>query len=132
MLSALNKSLILVLAMLQLFAPLVHAHTGNNGFNQGIHIPGLESFHQNHDALVSQNVNLDKDSDGLLVMVDMGIKNPLAMIVEGADNSFTVLPPDQLRINPLPKSDSNFSPQTKALASRRLSPSQSPRAPPAQ
>lgn len=132
MVLVLRKSFIIVLAMLQLFAPLVHAHTGDKNFNQGFHIPGLESYRTNQDAPVIQNVNVAWDSEGLLIVVDAGIKNPQDIFVERADHSFALLPSHQLQRAVLPESDSNFSPQRQSFSFRRHPSTQSPRAPPAQ
>jgi len=126
MLSAFRKSLIIVLAMLQLFAPLLHAHTGINDFTQGgLHIPGLESYPSNQDAPVW-------DSEGLLVVVDAGIKNPHDISVVSTGISFALLPSDQLRVTALPENDNNFSPQLRSFTFQRLLSTLSPRAPPAQ
>lgn len=132
MVLVLRKSLIIVLAMLQLFAPLVHAHTGDKNFNQGFHIPGLESYRTNQDAPVVQNVNVAWDSEGLLVVVDAGIKNPQDLFVESTGNFFALLPSHQLQIATLRESDSNFSPQRQSFSFRRHLSTKSPRAPPAQ
>ena len=132
MLSVLNKSLVVALAMLQLFAPLVHAHTGDKSFNQGLHIPGLETYLADQDTSAFQDVNYDWDSEGLLVVVDAGIKNPQDIVVVNSESSFSLLPPGQLRITALPETDSNFSPQTQPVNSRRLLPAHFPRAPPVQ
>jgi hypothetical protein len=132
MLLVLRKSLILVLAMLQLFAPLVHAHTGDKNFNQGLHVPGLEPYLKNQDAPVFQDVNLDWDSEGLLVVVGAGIKNPQDIAVENANSSFALLSSGQLRRSALFKKDNNFSPQLRSFTFQRLLSTLSPRAPPAQ
>jgi hypothetical protein len=132
MLPVIRQSFIIVLAMLQLFAPLVHAHTGSNNFNQGLHIPGLELYRANQDASVGQNVNADWDSEGLLVVVDAGIKNPQDKFVESTDHSFALSPPDQLRISALPENDNTIPPQRQSFSFQRLPPIFSPRAPPAQ
>lgn len=132
MLSVPCQFLIIVLAMLQLFAPLVHAHTGDKNFNQGLHVPGLESYLINQHAPVYHNVNVDWDSEGLLVGVDAGIKNPQDISVERTESAFAMLPSDQLRVSALPENDSNFSPQLQSFSFRRLPPLFSPRAPPAQ
>lgn len=131
--SVLRKFLIIMLAMLQLFAPLLHAHTGGNDFTQGgLHLPGLESYPGNHDAPIFQGVNHDWDAEGLLVVVDAGIKKPQDVFVERADYSFALLPSDQLRVSALPDNDNNFSPQRQPFSFRRLLSTHSPRAPPAQ
>jgi hypothetical protein len=132
MLSVHRKSLIVVLAMLQFFVPLVHAHTGDKSFNQGLHIPGLESYLTYQDAPALQDVNHDSDSEGLLVVVDAGIKDPQDISVESTGRSFALLPSDQLRITALPENDNNYSPQLQPFSFRRPLPPHSPRAPPAQ
>jgi hypothetical protein len=131
MLSVLRNSLIIVLAMLQLFAPLVHAHTGDNSFTQGLHIPGLEPYLSNHDAPVFQNVNVDWDSEGLLVVMDAGIKKLHDISVERTGCGFALLPPGRLRVSALPQDDNNFSRQPQPFSFRRLLSPHSPRAPPA-
>lgn len=132
MLSVHRKSLIIVLAMLQLFAPLLHAHTGGKNFTQGLHLPGLESYPINQDAPVLQNVNVDWDSDGLLIVVDAGIKTPHDIFVISTESSFVLLPSDQLRVSTLPENDTNFPPQRQSFSFQRFPPLFSPRAPPAQ
>ncbi|WP_051384080.1 hypothetical protein, partial [Methyloglobulus morosus] len=132
MLPVIRQSFIIVLALLQLFAPLVHAHTGSNSFNHGLHIPGLESYRAAQNTPVIQSVDVDWDSDGLLIVVDAGIKNPQDIFIESADPSYVLLPSDQLRIAALPKYDSNFSPQRQPFVFRRFPSTHPSRAPPAQ
>jgi hypothetical protein len=132
MLPVIRQSFIIVLVLLQLFAPLVHAHTGSSNYNEGLHVPGLELYRANQDATVSQNVNVDLDAEGMLVVVDAGIKNPQAKFVESVNINFALLPPEQLRISALPKSDCNFSPQSQSFSFRKFPATRSPRAPPAQ
>lgn len=132
MLPVLRKYLILVLAMLQFFAPLVHAHTGDKNFNQGLHMPGLESYLALQGAPVLQNVNVEWDAEGLLVMVDTGIKSTQDISVANKDSNFGLLPTAQLRVTALPEADNNFSPQHQSFSFQRLPPLFSPRAPPAQ
>jgi hypothetical protein len=132
MIPVIRKSVIFVLAMLQLFVPLVHAHTGAKNFNQGLHVPGLELYHISHDAPVTQNVNVDWDSEGLLVVVDTGIKTQKNMMVVMQDGPFALSPADQWQVTALPESDNNFSPQTQSFSFRKFPVAYSPRAPPAQ
>ena len=54
MFSSPTKSLIILLALLQFVAPLVHAHTGEEHSNLNIHLPGFEYFSLNNDAPVLQ------------------------------------------------------------------------------
>lgn len=50
MFSSPTKFLIILLALLQFAAPLVHAHTGEEHSNLSIHLPGLEHFITNSDS----------------------------------------------------------------------------------
>lgn len=132
MLPVIRKSSIILLAILQLFAPLVHAHAGQNSFNEGLHVPGLELYLPNQDAPVFQDVNADWGSEGMLVVVDTGIKNPQDIIVEIENVDFALPPSDQSRVNALPKNDSSKTPQPQSFSFRRKLSTLSPRAPPAQ
>ena len=62
MFTTLRKFLVIFLAMLQLFAPLVHAHTGNKASDLGLHVPGLEILGVDHEALMSQAASHDFSS----------------------------------------------------------------------
>ncbi len=132
MLPNLSKSLIIVLAMLQFFAPLVHAHTGANRFNQGLHIPGLEAYPTQQHSPVMQNVNADRDSEGMLVMIDAGIRSYQDVSVEYTGNHFYLPPADLPRIAAIPEFKCNFSPHLFPFHSSVNLASHSPRAPPAQ
>lgn len=123
--------LLIILAMLQLVAPLVHAHTGNFKFNEGLHIPGFETYSTIQDAAVIKKVNLDNGAEGLLVVVDTGIKNPLDTSVETKDIEYATPPNAQLLVSLLPSADSNFSPHKHSSSYRIQSSPTSPRAPPA-
>ncbi len=131
MVTVIRKPFILILVMLQFIAPLVHGHIGEKSYTQGLHVPGLESYIFNQDTQVLLNVNQDWDSDGVLVVIDAGIKNLQANPVDNADSSFAFLPSGQCPVIPLPEKDCNFSPQKQAYSFKRLCLSPSPRAPPA-
>lgn len=132
MIPIIRRSSIILLAILQLFAPLVHAHAGQTSFNEGLHVPGLELYLPNQDAPVFQSVNADWNSEGILIVVDTGIKNSQDIFVEIEDNSFALLPPDQLQVSALPDNDRNFPPPPESFHFRRQLSTFSPRAPPAQ
>jgi hypothetical protein len=132
MVTVIRKSFIFMLVMMQFFAPLVHAHTGEKSFSKGLHIPGLESYQSNQNAVVFQNVNSGWHSEGLLVMVDAGIKSPNDISVVGEETGFALLPDGLLNLAVLPKSDNNFSPQFQPLRHHKVFTPHSPRAPPAQ
>jgi hypothetical protein len=125
-----RQSFIIVLAMLQLFAPLVHAHTGNNGFNQGLHVPGLELYRTTQDSPVIQAIDTDGDAEGLLVIVDAGIKNQHDLFVESKDIGYALLPSQQLQVSALAENDCNFPPHTQTVVYRKSTAPRSSRAPP--
>jgi hypothetical protein len=91
MLYKLNKYLVILLALLQTLTPLAHAHAGKNDPHQGLHIPGLESFHFDHDAPILANVNKARNAEGMLVMIEAGIKNPYTVIPNSRDIDFASL-----------------------------------------
>lgn len=126
-----RNSLLLLLAMLQFFAPLVHAHSGDKNFNRGLHIPGLEAYSTNHDAAVTQNVNFDNHAEGLLVVVDAGIKTPQDSFAKNDNVEFALLPVSQLKLSILSFSENNFSPHSQSFGFQRCYSTLSARAPPA-
>lgn len=131
MLCLFKKILLLTLAITQLFAPLVHAHTGNSN-NPGIHVPGLESFLKAKDAPGLENVKSSWHSDGLLVVVDAGINKPMVMAVatQSEPQLFVFVNPS-LKIHSLSAYHHNFSPHVNYFSPhQKAAPPQSPRAPP--
>jgi hypothetical protein len=130
MIPVIRKSLVILLTMMQLSAPLVHAHTGSASYTQGFHIPGLELY--GRDVPAFQDANAQWDFEGLLLMVAAGIENPQAIMVESAGQSFVPLPSGQLQLNISADNDCNFSPQIPSFGLLRLPATHSPRAPPAQ
>lgn len=133
MISGLSKSILFFLTLLQLFAPLVHAHTGDSRVKKGLHVPGLESFGLNKHTLVSQSVNSDWVDEGLAVMVDAGIKLKHDGLVQEAGQIFIALCSQWLAPQALPLTDYNFSPHASPSAlNNPLDSVLAPRAPPAQ
>ncbi len=133
MISRFSKSIILFLTVLQFFSPLVHAHTGDNKFKLGLHIPGLENYVLDKDTLVSQNVNSNWADEGLAVMVDAGIKLNQDRLVYEAVQTAILLPCQKLRLVALPANNQSFSPHPTPLAlNNPLDSILAPRAPPAQ
>jgi hypothetical protein len=131
-----RKYLIVLLALLQLFAPLVHAHTGDHKNNQGLHIPGLEPYLAvNQHDLASQNVDLNKadwDAEGILIVVNAGIKKPHDSVTVSQDSGFTLVPYNPLQISALINNLNNFSPHPRVVFYKQLHSPLSPRAPPVQ
>jgi hypothetical protein len=92
MLPTLRKFLIIVLTILQLFAPLVHAHASESHSNQGFHIPGLEHYSSHHQstAYIKAHSSLLACVDGVLVGVGLGLKQKLSATPSDTDNSYYV------------------------------------------
>ena len=127
-----RKLLVIFLVMLQLIAPLVHAHTGEKVSGlAGFHVPGLEMYSVEHDACMSQAVSVDFSPDGIIVGVNAGIKDKQVYLLTDNDNCYN---PHQI-----PAFNTahilfnvNLSPQPAQLLCRLFILSPSPRAPPTQ
>ena len=121
MFTTLRKFTVIFLAILQLIAPLVHAHAGEKSPDRGLHVPGLEMYGAEHDTLLSQAISYSFSSYGIIVGVDAGIKDNKANLPQTPVFNPTLAP-----------FDNNFTPQTAQFICRLFIPSLSPRAPPAQ
>ncbi|MDD5276414.1 MAG: hypothetical protein PHR16_10075 [Methylovulum sp.] len=136
--STFRLPLVAFLVLLQLVAPLVHAHTGKMAFtlpatNAGkLHVPGLEMLviaaTDNSQYILSA---LDTPSEGAIFGVDTGIKQHQANNLNDADNSFYLHQKTLVFNAPISPFDTNFSPQTTVFISRPPVSSHTPRAPPA-
>ncbi|TAK64189.1 hypothetical protein [Methylobacter sp.] len=147
MFTTLRKFTVIFLAILQLIAPLVHAHAGEKVSDLGLHVPGLEMYGVEDEPSMSQAVSDDFSSghigsrpiatlppslavEGIIVSIDAGMKDK--QVNADLDNShylYQQAPVFNAAISPF---DINFSPQPQQFACRLLIPSLSPRAPPAQ
>lgn len=79
MFPALRIVWVIFLAMLQLIAPLAHAHAGDNAkASGGLHIPGLEMYSPNQMQGLSVTAD-DRFSGDMLVMVDSGIRQNIGL-----------------------------------------------------
>ncbi|MDO9047037.1 MAG: hypothetical protein Q7U66_04775 [Methylobacter sp.] len=132
MFSALRKFLFIFLAILQLIAPLVHAHAGEKNSDFGLHIHGLEMHGVEHDALVFHAVNYDFSSEGIIVGIDAGMKSKQVNTVADSNNSHYLHQQASAFNAAISPFDTNFSPQPTQFVCRLFIPSLSPRAPPAQ
>ncbi|MDP1664081.1 MAG: hypothetical protein Q8L79_03065 [Methylobacter sp.] len=132
MFTTLRKFTVIFLAIVQLIAPLVHAHAGDKVSDLGLHVPGLEMYGVKHSAFMSQAVNYDFDSEGIIVSVDAGMKDRQVNAVADLDDNPYLHQQAALFKTALSPFDTNFSPQSAQFVCRLLIPSLSPRAPPAQ
>jgi hypothetical protein len=138
MFSRLRIGLIAFLVLLQLVAPLVHAHTGTPIFaaiNSGIgklHVPGLESLSLVSDVgLPGQYwATLNAPPEGLVVGIDTGIKPADQGILAAADHVYYLHQPAHLFAASFSVFDVNFSPHTTPFVSPFTVTAHSPRAPP--
>ena len=92
-----SKILIVFLVLLQFFAPLLHAHTGDNFLVQGIHVPGLEVFEIDYNTETITNVELRSNltscdmDEGMVVGVNTGLKSNKDMFLLKLLKSFSDL-----------------------------------------
>jgi len=91
MFPTLRKFLIIFLTILQLFAPLVHAHASEIHTNDGFHVPGLEHYSSHHESpAYIKAPTLQACIDGVLVGVGLGLKQNQKAVKFDTDNSYYV------------------------------------------
>lgn len=71
-----TATLVIFLASLQLIAPLVHAHLGDDISPPGLHVPGLEGYQPSDGISVSPS-NDSRVEAGLIVAVETGVLSKL-------------------------------------------------------
>lgn len=125
-----RRYLLVLLGLLQLVAPLVHAHSGNNFARFGLHLPNLEIYSavNEQQAPTLQPVD-DLSLDDAIVSISTGIKNQQ----NDADDLSLLLyfPPNPVSISlALSSYEINFSPQPPHRLKTLVHSPQSPRAPP--
>lgn len=130
MFSSSRKFLVIFLAMLQLIAPLVHAHASQKTSIAGLHVPGLEGYAADHVALMSEAASYYASAEGIIVGIDAGIKQHQDKPLADPDHSYYL--PQQAVVfkTAISPFDCNFSPQSPPFVAQLFSPSHSPRAPP--
>ncbi len=69
-----SKLLIIFLALLQLIAPFVHAHTGDELANQGIHLHELEHYSFTQNEIIVQAMNHNGFTECSVISVGSGIQ----------------------------------------------------------
>lgn len=128
--TSLRLFLLIVLAMLQFIAPLVHAHAGQNYSSVGLHIPGLELYGIAPDSVTPPAHSHYSSSEGFIFSVDTGIKQSRALTISDTQSNYYL--PRQSRVfrAAIPSIDTDFPPQLSRFVSSLPTPSRSPRAPP--
>ncbi len=134
MFSTPRKFLVVFLTMLQFIAPLVHAHASDHSSKQGLHVPGLEHYGAEHNTPAAQLAPLRcyVSMDGIIVGVDIGIKQNRTYFQTDSDNKYYLHQQTVAFNTAVTRFDTNFSPQLQQLVYQLLISSHSPRAPPAQ
>lgn len=132
----LRKYLLIFLALLQLVAPLVHAHAGreNIAFSDSgsgkLHIPGLEIYVLEHETLLFEPDGHHCSDGGVVIGVDAGIKQKQAKLINNFYNTY-LLPQQPVTVKPLmPPLAIDFSPPAPVYVCRLLNALHIARAPP--
>jgi hypothetical protein len=131
MILTVRRYLLVLLALLQLVAPLVHAHSGNDFAQFGLHLPNFEVYsaanYQNAPAL--QSFDYLADLNDAIVSISTGIQNQQ----NNADDLSSQLyfpPTPFIFAVALASCEINFSPQALQRSTTLVHSPQSPRAPP--
>ncbi len=137
--SILRPCLVTFLVLLQLVAPLVHAHAGKMAFSVPstgtgkLHVPGLEILVSTEaDNRQYSLATIDVPSEGVIFGIDAGIKQHQDNGLSDADVSYYLHQKTIVFNLPVSPFDNNFSPQASAVICRLPVFSHSPRAPPVQ
>lgn len=69
-----SRILVIFLSLLQLVAPLVHAHTGEHDPHEGFHIPELEFYSMKDEQTVQYGAMSHFQPDGMVIDVSSGLK----------------------------------------------------------
>ena len=78
MIQPLRKSLFILLALLQMVAPLVHAHPeGTHPDTVGIHLPGLERLNQDHSPAANHTNFAHAELNEILISISTGINKQI-------------------------------------------------------
>lgn len=134
MFSLLRTPIIVFLVLLQLFAPLVHAHTGEQIFTTGLHVPGLEAYVDapsvKQTTAILRATSQQTNAEGILVDINTGLKAKHSTVLDDTDAPLYIAP-DTLAITAtLSEYDCNFSPQPQQAVTHVFAIAPPARAPP--
>jgi hypothetical protein len=134
MLLTLRKFIVIFLTMLQLIAPLVHAHASEHGSKLGLHIPGLELYGAENKTQIARikALQYNVSAEGMIVAVDMGLKQNRTNFRAAPDNTYYLHQQTVAFNTTVSRFDPPVYPQTQPLVCSLFFPSSPPRAPPAQ
>lgn len=131
MLSIPRQFLFIFLALLQLLAPLVHAHTSGSFGRVGLHVPGLEIVNASQLGDTASAVAYSCDAGGLVIGVNAGIRQSLIDSIADTNHYFDLPAPAQIVKPSLLGYEVNFSPHSAVVVYRLSTSLHAPRAPPA-
>ncbi len=131
MILVMRRYLLVLLVLLQMIAPLVHAHSGSDFARFGLHLPNLEVYTvaDNQSSPAFQSLDYLASLDDAIVSISTGIQNTQS-------DSNDLLPllyfsPSPFVFSPaLVSCEINFSPQTTPSFKTLYHSPHSPRAPP--
>lgn len=127
----LRPYLLVLLGLLQFVAPLVHAHSGNNFAQFGLHLPNLEIYStvNQYQAPALQSVDYLAGLNDAIVSISSGIQNQ--QNDEDDLSPLLYFPPHPVTVSvALSSCKINFSPQLLQISKTFVYSPQSPRAPP--
>lgn len=130
MILSVRRHLLVFLALLQLVAPLLHAHSGNDFARFGWHLPDFEIYSvENHqNSLSFQSLDCFISLDDAIVSLSQGIQNRQN---NADDLPLLYFSPSHFCLSlALISCEVNFSPQPLCRIATLVHPPQSPRAPP--
>jgi hypothetical protein len=126
-----RRYLLVLLGLLQMIAPLVHAHSSNDLTRFGLHLPSFEIYSTSELSISPSLHSIDYLSslDDAIVSISTGIKNQQNDTYDLSPLLY--FPPDSFSITlTLVSCEINFSPQLLQSSKTFLHSPQSPRAPP--
>lgn len=125
-----SRSLLpLLLIILQSFAPLLHAHTGQRDSHFGFHVPGLEAYSGTSGTLIARDPGSNySTAEDCIVAVDDGVREKSSVEKPSGGDCLPLV----AWIFSMPAEPHFLAepPQPPLLLSRPRSSSLSPRAPP--
>jgi hypothetical protein len=131
MILTMRRYLLILLGLLQLVAPLVHAHSGNDFAQFGLHLPSFEVYsaiHQQTAPLLQSTDYLFSQNDAI-VSISSGIRTQ--DISTDEQPPVLYFPPTAVVFSvALSSCEINFSPQPAQIIKAFIYSPQSPRAPP--
>jgi hypothetical protein len=130
MLILFRQFLVVFLVLLQLFAPLVHAHVDKHFASAGLHVPGLELHVAGYDSPSLQAAHCAFSANNLMVSINTGITEPHKKNPANAGGGECIQQPVDVFTAAISVVDRHFSPLASVIVSSLFISPYAPRAPP--